>query len=223
MRMSGLGVAKASFLMVCVIAGVVAAFVITWLLGINNASTLWTAVGAIGSMLAAFGAVYAAREALEAASIPINAHKEAQLVRCRSIAPAIGYELRRASEEIQHLIGKLNGAATDNTPRLLSEFLAAGFLARTAMLEKFVDKFDVFGNEDGAAITRATANILNLRASIGDWRNFALLELLQRRMTDIELGTIHKLDAEARMTKSQIDELKTTLENYGGGKTEFEV
>lgn len=223
MGVLGISVGKAPFLMTCVIAGATVAFVIAWLTCMENASTVWTAVGAVGTMLAAFGAVYAARKALEAAQIPITAQEEARVVRCRSIAPAIGYELRRASEEIFDLINELNGAATNNTPRPLSDFLAAGFLARTTMLEKFVDKFDVFGHEDGATLTRATASILNLRTRTRDWREFSLLELLQRRMTNAEIETIRKLDAEARMTKSQIDRLKAILENYGGGKTEFEV
>lgn len=180
--------------------------------------------GGIASAMAAAAAVYAARKAWKIAELPIAQQEKERLITCRSIAPAIGPEFRRASEEALELADRLAQCSNVKHSHDLIEWLRHGFLLRTIMLERYVDKFDVFGSENGALLSAATAGILDLRATVAHWTGIDDRSRMHGLIVQFsDIARLRPVEAEAKMVADQIEVLGPILAEFGGGKTPYEV
>jgi hypothetical protein len=127
---------------------------------------LATWIGALASASAAVAAVLAARKAAKIALLPIEQQELSRLFTCRAIAPAVGPEFRRAAEESLTLVEMLGKEPRLLTAQELVQWLQGGILLRTAMIERFLEKFELFGGRDGGLLIAAAGAILNFRGKL---------------------------------------------------------
>lgn len=133
---------------------------------------IWTALASIGSICAAGGAVYAAHKAIDAARIPVQANDVSRHAQARVIAAAIESELMVAAA-VAHDLAVMIPAAISGQRYSLLEHIPSMKVQQTAMLDRFLGNFDVFGVEDGAKIANAASAILNLNSlidQVAEWK-----------------------------------------------------
>lgn len=180
----------------------------------------WAA--AIGSAAAAVAAFLAAKEAVHIANRQVSAAEHDRIRKCRSIAPAIGPELRIAARECEELARRVADAIARRSAKDLYVWARQGFLIRVLMIEKFVDQYELFGVQAGPALSACAAAVLGLRTRVHKWcetgERFENLGL-----NDPDIERLITLEAEARMVIELVGSLGPVLTANLGGKTRFEV
>jgi hypothetical protein len=144
----------------------------------------------------------------------------------RQLAPAIGYELRRAKEQAARFANCLDKMTQKNTWRSLAIYLVTDRFNNYASLEKFFDKLEIYGEVDGARISNAVASILNLHnasAELVDRVNRLNQDGLNSLIVIEEREYFTRLASEARRVVQLVKDLEPLLEKYGGGITSWEV
>lgn len=181
-----------------------------------------TWAGAVGSILAASAAAFAAIQAIRSSKQADASRAREREDAARAIAPAIGMELRRAGQQAAEFSNRINWCIGNGSISTLVDWLGKGFLIRTAMLERSLDKFDVFGVAAGAALSAAAASTIDFRSRMAEWRARAL-HLTHTRATEEQIAEMRLLDAEALMISRRVGQIGPILEKFGGGKTEYEA
>lgn len=182
-----------------------------------------TWAGAVGSAAAAGAAFVAAKIALKIAG---DARKDAAAQlhdQARTLAKALGYELRRAAEEIKDVADLAERGATGAAgPGDMRSTFHPGVLTRTTALALFLGRLECFGAADGASLASACSTVLNIKAQISAW-HYRVGPAISLSFDEGERRGLVMLEAEGRMAIEQIRALQPVLERYGGGKTPYEA
>lgn len=196
---------------------------IHWWLSLTASDQASWASG-FGSVAAAVAAVLAARRATKLALLPFEQQERERITACRSIAPALGPELRRAAEEAAELADLI---AKNEPPGPVLRWAKRGFLLRTTTIERWLGRFDLFGPELGSHLSVAASAILNLRARVSYWveveSNRPQLPGLHGIAIVIDMTAFRPLEAEAKMVIEYINRAEPMLASFGGGKTIYEI
>jgi len=188
---------------------------------------LATWVGGIGAMVAAFAAVKAARLALRIAEQQRADADADRLRRARTMAVGLGFELRRAREELAKIADVANSCASGdfNLGHVIVEF-HGGVLTRTAAISVFTPQLDCFGADEGSVVANACTGVMNVRAELLALKQLAI-EATGHNPTavygDHHRGMMRMFDATCRMVMERVDSAQTVLAHFGGGITHWEV
>lgn len=191
------------------------------LLGIS-VGDLATWIAAVGSIAAAWAARNAAKAAITIADQQRKDAKAARATMVRTIALAIGYELRRAAEEINDIQVLADQCASGSKgPGDLAQAFHPGVLQRTRAISSFDNQLVAFEGDDGAILASACAGVLNIKAQIATW--VARIEAMTHYVwNEGQVRGLRMLAAEGRMVKERIAGAMPILEKHGGGKTHYE-
>lgn len=189
----------------------------------GDPSTFWdwkigdvaTWAGAVGSASAAIAAWYAAREALRIAKIPLDAAETERRERAQVMAQAIAAEFQDAAAECEELAKTADTTVDGQQPMVMCYRLKRGVLFRTSMLENAINRFDVFGKEEGAKLTAVAAEILNIKAAGHAWSDNLGSANDLRRLTMEENQELRKFAARGRECAKQISATFPILTRYG--------
>jgi len=143
----------------------------------------WTAVGAIATCAAVATALYIAIRESER-------HEANRIASARVVAAAIGQHLEDALWRCEMALQLLEDYSEKSTFGEIARIAPLLLIKRTKIMQRFLDRFESFGSQDGYIVMAAVAALTEVKRQVRGLKEIAELDDL---VTKLPIGSTPKL------------------------------